>query len=249
MKMETNRELLFARTLEEVRSLAKEQGNCVGRQQVEEAFAQFELDEDRLKLIYDYLDKHHVGIDRPADPDEYLTEEERNYLQNYLDELSALPEYTPGQVEAYTIAAMAGDADAQGRLAEIYLKDVVEVAKLYAGQGVCTEDLIGEGNAALVAGVGLLGSLESPDEAQGMLGRMMMNAMEDLIAETAKNREADKKAEDRVNKVAKQASVLAEELRRKVTVEELARETGMSESRIREAMRISGFMIGDLTDE
>ncbi|MCM1100756.1 MAG: hypothetical protein NC079_02600 [Clostridium sp.] len=247
--METNRELLFARTLEEVRSLAKEQGNCVSRRQVEEAFAQFELDEDRLKLIYDYLDKHHVGIDRPADPDEYLTEAERDYLQNYLDELSALPEYTPGQVEAYTISAMAGDAGAQGRLAEIYLKDVVEVAKLYAGQGVCTEDLIGEGNAALVAGVGLLGSLESPDEAQGMLGRMMMNAMEDIIAETAKNREADKKAEDRVNKVAKQAGALAEELRRKVTVEELARETGMSESRIREAMRISGFMIGDLTDE
>ena len=52
-----------------------------------------------------------------------------------------------------------------------------------------------------------------------------------------------------MNKVADSARAMAEELRRKVTVEELAQETGMSEKRIREAMRMSGFQIEDLTDE
>ena len=94
----------------------------------------------------------------------------------------------------------------------------------------------------------MLGSLEKPEEAQGMLAKMIMDAMEDHIAENVQNKKADKKAEDHVNKVADAAKALAEELRRKVTVEELAKESGISENRIREAMRISGFQIEDLDD-
>ena len=51
---------------------------------------------------------------------------------------------------------------------------------------------------------------------------------------------------DRVNKVAEKARELAEELHRKVTVEELAQETGISQKAIEDAMRMSGFAIEDL---
>jgi RNA polymerase primary sigma factor len=244
-----NQEVLFAQTLEKVRSLAKEQGNCVSEEQVQEAFAELKLSEEQMQLVYDYLVKHKVGIGQPVNPDDYLTEEERDYLQDYLDEVAQLPAYTKGQIEAYTISAMAGDLDAQSRMIEIYLKDVAEIAKLYAGQGVYLEDLIGEGNVALAFGVGMLGSLERPDEAQGMLAKMIMDAMEEYIAENVENGKADQKVADRVNKVADEARNLAEELRRKVTVQELAGETGLSENRIREAMRLSGFKIEDLADE
>lgn len=244
-----NQELQFAQTLEQVRALAREQGNCVSREQVEEAFAPLNLDGNQLELVYDYLIKHKVGIGEPVDPDDYLTEEERNYLQDYLDQLAALPTYTPGQIEAYTISAMAGDSDAQGRLIEVYLADIPEIAKLYTGQGVFLEDLIGEGNMALTFGVGMLGSLEHPDEAQGMIAKLVMDAMEDYIAENAENQKSDQRIADRMNKIADQARDMAQELCRKVTVAELAKETGMSEEQIRRAMRVSGFRIEDLTDE
>lgn len=243
-----NQEVLFARTLEEVRALAKEQGNCVSGEQVREAFKPLNLDDGQMELVYDYLVKHKVGIGQPVEPDDYLTDGERNYLQDYLDELAGLPEYAPGQVEAFTISAMAGDPEAQKRLAEIYLKDVADIAKLYAGQGVLLEDLIGEGNVALAFGTGMLGSLEHPGEAQGMLARLIMNAMEEYIAENAASARADRKVAGKVNKVADAAKGLAEELRRSVTVEELAGETGMRESAIRDAMRMSGFRIEDLED-
>lgn len=243
------REILFAQTLERVRRLAGEQGNCVSTEQVQEAFAELALSEEQLQLVYDYLIRHKVGIGQPVSPEDYLTEEERDYLQDYLDELAALPVHTPGQIEAYTISAMAGDVQAQQKLTEVYLKDVAEIAKLYAGQGALLEDLIGEGNVALAFGVGMLGSLERPEEAQGMLARMMMDAMEEYIAENAESKKADRKAAEHVNRVADSARSMAQELRRKVTVEELAQETGMSEKRIREAMRMSGFQIEDLTDE
>lgn len=244
-----NQELQFAQTLEQVRTLAREQGNCVSREQVEEAFAPLNLDGNQLELVYDYLIKHKVGIGEPVDPDDYLTEEEKNYLQDYLDQLAALPTYTPGQIEAYTISAMAGDSDAQSRLIEVYLADIPEIAKLYTGQGVFLEDLIGEGNMALTFGVGMLGSLEHPDEAQGMIAKLVMDAMEDYIAENAENQKSDQRIADRMNKIADQARDMAQELCRKVTVAELAKETGMSEEQIRRAMRVSGFRIEDLTDE
>ncbi|MCM1112491.1 MAG: hypothetical protein NC399_04490 [Muribaculum sp.] len=242
-------ELLFAQTLEQIRSLAKEQGGCVSEQQVQEAFAALELDGGQMQLVYQYLAEHKVGVGEPVDPDAYLTDQERDYLQDYLDALEALPKYTEGEAEAFTLSAMAGEKEAKSRLIEHYLGDVADLARLYAGQGVSLEDLIGEGNAALAYGVEMLGSLERPEEAQGMLVRLAMDAMEAYIEENAQSEKADRRAEAHVNKVADQARALAEELRRKVTVEELSAETGMSKSRIREAMRISGFQIEDLTDE
>lgn len=238
-----NKEVLFAQTLEQVRKLAKEQGNCVSEEQVKEAFTPLDLDKDQLQMVFDYLVKHKVGIGEPVNPDDYLSEGERDYLKDYLEELEQLPVYSDGQMEAYTISAMAGDAEAQNRLTEAYLKNVVEIARLYAGQGVFLEDLIGEGNVALALGTGMLGSLEKPEEAQGMLGRLIMNAMEEYIAENAENGKADQRVAERVNKVSDLAKGLSESLQRKVTVQEIAKEAGMPVKAIEEAVRMSGFQI------
>lgn len=244
--MRQNKEILFARTLEEVRRLAKEQGGCVSEEQVRRAFASQELEESQLQMVFDYLVKHKVGIGQPLDPDEFLTKEERDYLQDYLDELAQLPECSTGEREAFTIAAMAGETEAQQKLIQCYLRDVVDIAKLYTGQGVFLEDLIGEGNVALATGVSMLGSLEKPSEAQGMLAKLMMDAMEDYIQESSESARTDKKVEDKVNQVADKARELAAELHRKVTPEELAGESGLSVKAIRDAHRMSGFKIEDL---
>lgn len=244
--MSQNREVLFAQTLEKVRTMAKDQGNCVSEEQVQEAFAALDLNQEQLQMVFDYLVKHKVGIGQPVNMDDYLTDEEKDYLQNYLDEIAGLPEYSTGEMEAYTIAAMAGEMEAQQKLIQAYLRDVVDIAKLYAGQGVFLEDLIGEGNVALAMGVNMLGSLEKPSEAQGMLAKLMMDAMEEYISENAANEKTDKKVEDKVNLVAEKARELAEDLHRKITPEELAAETGLSLKIILDACRMSGFKIEDI---
>ena len=142
-----------------------------------------------------------------------------------------------------TLSAMAGDMDAQSMLVTMYLPDVAQVARLYSGQGVPLEDLIGEGNLALTMGVSMLGALEHASQAQGMLGKMMMDAMEDLIQEQQNISRADRKMAERINKVSDAAKSLSEELNRKVTVKELADETGLTEKSIRDAMRLSGHKI------
>ncbi len=238
-----NRELQFAQTLEEVKKKAKDQGNCISEEQIKEAFSALSLTEEQFQMVYDYLKQHKIGIGEPVNPDDYLSEEEADYLDAYLEQLKELPEVSDGEKEAITLSAMAGDADAQNRLIQIFLPQVAEIAKLYAGQGVFLEDLIGEGNIALTVGVTMLGALEHASEAQGMLGKMIMDAMEDFIAEDAAEAKKDRQLADKVNLVADKANELADDLHRKVTVEELMQETGMSRKSILDAIRISGDKI------
>ena len=231
-----NREVIFARTLEDVKKKAKEQGNCISRKQLEEAFAELGLETDQLALVEDYLEKHKIGIGEPVKPEDYLTGEE----------IKGLEEVTEGEREAITLSAMAGDKQAQARLAEIYLPEVVQIAKLYGGQGVYLEDLIGEGNVAVAAGVTMLGCLEHPEEARGMLGKMIMDAMEEHISDSLAEAGSNQKIADKVNQVAEQAKELAQLLQRKVTARELAQETELTEEHILEAIRMSGNRIEDI---
>lgn len=243
------KEILFAKALEEIKKLGREQGNCVSQEQLREAFSELGLEEGQLALVSDYLEKQKIGVGKPPAPEDYLTGEETNYLEAYLEELKGIRNASQGEREAVTISAMAGDKQAQARLVEICLPEVVEIAKLYSGQGVCLEDLIGEGNVALAAGVTMLGCLEHPREAEGMLGRMIMDAMEEHISDSLAESGANQKIADKVNRVAEQARELAGLLKRKVSVEELAQETELAEEEIREAVRMSGNRIEDISAE
>ena len=89
----------------------------------------------------------------------------------------------------------------------------------------------------------MLGALDDATEAQGMLAKIVMDAMEEYIADNAEAVKKHRQIADKVNKVADKANELSEDLHRKVTVEELMEETGMSEKYIKEAMRISGDKI------
>lgn len=235
-----DKEILFAKTLESVKREAKEQGNCISKERIHTAFAEMNLAHEQMELVFNYLQNYKIGIDAPVNTDDYLTEEEINYLEIYMEELRLVEEVSEGEKEAITLSAMAGDVCAQKRLVEIYLSQVVEIAKLYTGQGVLLEDLIGEGNVAAAIGVSMLGCMENSQEAEGMLGKIIMDAMEDYINNSIKELKADKSALDRVNKVADRAREMAEDLHRKVKIDELAEETRLSENTIMEALRMSG---------
>lgn len=246
MKQKENpisKELQFAKALQKVKELAKLTGNSISKEEVDSHFSELNMDDEQMKLVYEYLEKANIGIDKEVDRDALLTSEDTNYLQFYLEELKGLEMVSEGEKEAITLSAMAGDVNAQAKLIEIFLPQVIDLAKLYAGQGVLLEDLIGEGNVALTLGVTMLGCFENAMEAQGALGKMMMDAMEDFIASYVTEDEVDQKIVERVNNVLDKAKELAESLNRKVTKEELAEETGMDMEDILEAIRFTAGQI------
>lgn len=238
-----NQELAFAKKLEEIRKLAKEQGNMLSQEQVETAFAEIDISKEQLEPVFAYLKSKNIGIGEPVDLDEVLSKEDKDYLTEYVESLKELPVLSDGEKRAYAMAAMSGDSVGKLNMINLFLPQVVDIAKLYSGQGVLLEDLIGEGNVALATGVEMLGCLEDPEEVDGMLGKMIMDAMEDYIAENTEAKKADMQVVDKVNSISDQAKELAESLQRKITVEELAAETGIDEEEIREAIKFSGNKI------
>lgn len=241
-----DKEKEFAALLSEVTRLGREQKGIISEDQVKEAFEQLSLSDDQLTLVYDYLKKHGIGIGTPADPEDFLSYEEHNYLKDYEESLSELPEVSDSEKIGITISAMSGDKSAQNRLIEIYLPSVPDIAKMYVDQGVYIEDLIGEGNLVLTSGVTMLGAIEKPEEAESFLTKMIMDAMEELISDSLDEDARGQKAVKHVQKVADKAKELSKELRRSVTVDELANESGLSVDEIIEAIRMTGNNIEDI---
>ena len=69
---------------------------------------------------------------------------------------------------------------------------------------------------------------------------MIMDAMEDHIKQVSDLKESDEKILKKVNRVTDKARELSEVLGRKVTIDELVSESGLSRKSVEDAIRISG---------
>lgn len=234
--------LLLQKTLKE----ARENGGRISRDEISEIFSGLSLDRSQLEQVEGYLKAHKIVVGTQAGDVDALPEVERDFLTSYMEMLDNIPELSDSVLEALKISAMAGEHSAQKELSEQMLRDVVDIARLYAGQGVSIEELIGAGNEALVTGVRLLGHLDSPQDVDGEIGRRIMDSMEDLISMMLDDHAQDRQMEDLVNLVADKARELADELGRKVTPMELAGEGEVTAEQIEEAVRLTGGRIEDL---
>ncbi|MBO4902685.1 MAG: hypothetical protein J5518_07820 [Lachnospiraceae bacterium] len=172
--------------------------------------------------------------------------EEQN---QYLNELNTLQEQDAKERLERVEAIFRDKAAATEKIPLLYLRDVTDIAKLYEGQGVLIDDLIGEGNLALLSGCANLDLCETAEEVEEFLTRTIMDAMESLIAEDANASDVDEKIAQRVSEVYAAAKELSETLLKKVSVEELAQEMEVPVSEIEEAIRLSGNRIDYIDTE
>ncbi len=234
-----SQEKQFIKTLEEARSLARSQGNRIEEAQIVSLFETIGITGEQLEPVYDYLRERGIRL-KEEGAGVNLDEQENNYLQEYLESIRDLPEFNEGQKRALGMSAMMGEQEGKEKILQNFLSRVADLARLYAGQGISLEDLIGEGNVAAAAGVELLGCLEDPGEIDGFLGKLVMEAMESAIHENELVKDADNRIEEQVNRISEGAKQLYESLRRRVTVDELAEEMELDREAILEALRLCG---------
>lgn len=239
----------FIKKINDLTDLAEEQGNVIYKDQLFELFPEIKEKEEALKVITDYLKEKKIGLDEKLSFEDVVTEEEKNYLDYYLEDLKAIAPLSKGEREGYMLSAMSGDEDSKAKIISDTLSSVVDIAKLYAGQGVFLEDLIGEGNLTLMTVMDLIGSCENAKEADGLISSQIMNAMQDLIAERMDESKNEEKILKNVNKVADAAKSLYADLKRKVTVEELSKESGISEASIKKALKLTANKIDEIKTE
>ena len=215
----------FRSQLMESMKLARKQGMCLSEEQIHSFFPDIQQGSEQMGFLLEYYKNQKIGVGDRKEVEEYLSMEDRNYLEEYLNGISALESMETEELKAVMLSAIAGDQDAKEVLLQQFLPKTAELAKLYAGQGVMLEDLIGEGNMALLEATGQMECLDTDgdilEETEGFLGNYMMKAMERLINEELEKKNDDEEVLKKVNQVADAARELSEELRRKVSPEEI----------------------------
>ncbi len=243
----------FRQQLAALTDLAKKQQLCISEEQLLEHFPDTVENAEQKKLLLDYLASQKISVGEKADLDELLSMEDKDYLAEYTESLEAIAEIAREELEEIMLSAIAGDEQAQQIVITQFLAQAATLAKLYAGQGVLLEDLIGEGNLALMQAVRNLGCVEAEeniyDEVSGFLGKYMMDAMEQLINEEADEKNADQQMADKVNRVADVAQELFDDMKRKVSPEEICANSELTMDDVAEAMRLSGNLIDTIEME
>lgn len=237
----------FLEKLNGLLALAKGQESRITIEEVKAYFSEDALTEEQMELVFDYLLAQKISVIGYVKMDigeeekevEY-TEEEKAYLKEYEMDLQAISQATPEELEELYRQAMDGEEVAKNRLVEVYLKEVVEIAKQMYEPEVFLGDLIQEGNLGLVLGVEMLTSVQTVAQARDIITRQIRQSIQMLLEEQNELNSRDKKMVEKVQALDEAITALAEELGRKVTIDELAIYMGMEIEEIEDILKLTG---------
>lgn len=220
--------------------------------EIMDAFEEVELEPDQIEKIYETVEN--MGIDVVGDIDAelediQLTEEDLDLtlpegisiddpVRMYLKEIGKVPLLSADEEIDLAKRMERGDSDAKRRLAEANLRLVVSIAKRYVGRGMLFLDLIQEGN------LGLIKAVEKFDYRKGYKFSTyatwwIRQAITRAIADQARTIRIPVHMVETINKLIRVSRQLLQELGREPSPEEIAKEMGMSEDKVREIMKIS----------
>ena len=237
-----NEKKVFLEKLNGLLKLAQEKGNEITIEEVKAYFSEDALTEEQVELVFEYLMAQKVSVKGyvklgSEEEQEEFTEEEKQYLKEYEHELKAIPEAKGGEREHLITKVLQGDETAKVRLIELYMGQVVPVAKRMHKPEVFLGDLIQEGNLGVVLGVEMLVDLETADQViQGQIRQ----SMQLLLDEQAELASRDKKMVEKVQALDESIQTLTEELGRKVTIDELAVYMGLEVEEIEDILKLAG---------
>lgn len=227
--------------------------------EIEDAFERVDITPEQIEKVYEALEK--LGIEIVADNIEeefedipfIETEEEEEEevditipegisiddpVRMYLKEIGKVPLLSSDDEIELAKRMELGDEEAKKRLAEANLRLVVSIAKRYVGRGMLFLDLIQEGN------LGLIKAVEKFDFRKGFKFSTyatwwIRQAITRAIADQARTIRIPVHMVETINKLIRVSRQLLQELGRDPTPEEIAKEMGMSEDKVRDIMKIS----------
>ena len=259
MTMDENM-LKFDEKLKELLASAKKKKNTLDYQEIMDAFADIDLDPDKMDKIFDFLEASNIDIIRTTDDDmddepilldgdddidiekidlsipEGVSIEDP--VRMYLKEIGKVPLLSAEEEIELAKRMENGDQNAKKRLAEANLRLVVSIAKRYVGRGMLFLDLIQEGN------LGLIKAVEKFEYRKGYKFSTyatwwIRQAITRAIADQARTIRIPVHMVETINKLIRVSRQLLQELGREPSPEEIAAEMDMPVERVREILKIS----------
>lgn len=255
----------FAEKLKELLEFAKSKKNVLEYQEINDFFADFDIDEEKIEKIYSYLEKNGVDVLRITSneeeedvvPEDILLEDNDEFedlekidlsipegisiedpVRMYLKEIGKVPLLSADEEIQLAKRMENGDEMARKRLAEANLRLVVSIAKRYVGRGMQFLDLIQEGN------LGLIKAVEKFDYTKGYKFSTyatwwIRQAITRAIADQARTIRIPVHMVETINKLIRVQRQLLQELGREPQPEEIAKVMKLPVERVREIQKIS----------
>ena len=258
----------FIKALNGLVELAKTKKNVLEYNEINDAFRGFELSEDKMDQILEYLEKSNIDVVNSGivdsgkeddlllgdDDDIILSEEDEveiiddvdvlegvsteDPVRMYLKEIGNVPLLSTEEEIELAKRVEEGDEAAKKKLTEANLRLVVSIAKKYVGRGMPFLDLIQEGN------MGLMKAVDKFDYSKGYKFSTyatwwIRQAITRGIADTGRTIRVPVHMVETINKTLRMTRTLLQELGREPTPEEVADRLNVPVSRVREVLKIS----------
>ncbi len=221
--------------------------------EVMEALGDLELDQDQIEKVYTEFEEQNIDIVEEVEVPEDINEEIAQLetvlganeginiddpVRMYLKEIGKVPLLTAEEEVEIAKRMSAGDIDAKHQLAEANLRLVVSIAKRYVGRGMLFLDLIQEGN------LGLIKAVEKFDYRKGYKFSTyatwwIRQAITRAIADQARTIRIPVHMVETINKLIRVNRQLVQEYGRDPRPDEIAKEMGISEDKVREILKIA----------
>ena len=238
----------FLKQLEDLLDYAKAKESKISKKEIQDYFSEMNLKEEQLTLVYAYMAEHNVEVEGFAleKKEEKMTAEDSRYLKFYRREINALPARDEVYMAEIYKKLSAGDEAVKTIVVESHLKRVVTLASKYKNRGVLLEDLIQEGNIALIEAVErLCGMTEMVSEngksssVKKEIDRAVRAHLIELVDEIQAENGWENTIVAKTNLIHEATKVLAEDLGRIANIHELAEYTKMAEEEIAEFAELS----------
>lgn len=254
----------FLERMKDLVALGKKKKSVLEVQEINDFFADMELNTDQMEKVFDYLEANNIDVLRISgdvddtvdiDIDDVIGDEEEVDMENidlsvpegvsiedpvrmYLKEIGKVPLLSAEREIELAQRMEEGDEEAKKELAEANLRLVVSIAKRYVGRGMLFLDLIQEGN------LGLIKAVEKFDYTKGYKFSTyatwwIRQAITRAIADQARTIRIPVHMVETINKLIRVSRQLLQELGREPTPEEIAEEMSMPVERVREILKIS----------
>ena len=233
-----------------------EQGKAKGvltYKEIMDTLEECDLDQPAIDKIYERFEELNIDvvedIEVPEDINEEIAEIETNMaildgvsiddpVRMYLKEIGKVPLLSATEEVDLAKRMSEGDEEAKDQLAEANLRLVVSIAKRYVGRGMLFLDLIQEGN------LGLIKAVDKFDYRKGYKFSTyatwwIRQAITRAIADQARTIRIPVHMVETINKLIRVNRQLVQEYGRDPRPDEIAKEMGITEDKVREIMKIA----------
>lgn len=215
----------FANAINGLKEIAKSYENMLATDDIKEELKDLKLSEEQLQAVYDYLIENKIQIvdyvkEKTEVPEE--KEEDSRFLKMYMEEIKDYQDISEERLQEVFRKAVKRDEEAKAELITGYLNRIVDLARIYKGQGVLLEDLIQEGNIGLLNGIFSAEGQPEIENIENYLMEHICQSMEAAIYEVETENQAEDYIVKQIDEVDKCITEFEKAHNRKPLVEELA---------------------------